>query len=183
MLNRLFELIFCGSEGPCGKVSCSRWATSVQGDDGDLWKDLSLLNHVPEPRQPSVPKIVHFAEFHCDEVSTLYEGSLQNHRNERYLNPSDDTAPDDLELRVESSNGNDDEESNDTEIERRFFSELYSIPSSRKFRSDCSHADGDGSSYSTQRQFLQSWWTASTESTIPTKNNAVHKLTRTQAMV
>ncbi len=181
MLRRLFELVFCGSEAPCGRMSGKRWTRSVEGEDCGIWKDLSFIDHVPGTRKASVPKVVHFAEVQCDEVSTLYDGSFQHLRNEKF-DPGEEKIPDDLELRVTSSLEIEDEESNDLEIERRFFSELYST-SLKKYRPLCTHLDGDGSSYSTQRQLLHSWKTESTETTMQTKNRMEPYLTSTQALI
>ena len=113
MLNRLFEFVFYMSEGSCGRWSCIRWrnnnSSNGQGDThGDGWNDSSLVDQVPIVKLYPVPKMVHFVNYHGDEVSTLYEGSIQSLRNNNTDNdPSclacgEEKIPDDSELRVDS---------------------------------------------------------------------------------
>ena len=128
-----------------------------RGHHGDGWNDSSLVDQVPIVKLYPVPKMVHFVNYHGDEVSTLYEGSIQSLRNNNTDNdPSclacgEEKIPDDSELRVDSCLPYEDEESIDFEIERRFFAELYCTPL-KKSRSNRSVLDNDGSSYSTQRR-------------------------------
>lgn len=181
MLHRLFEIVFCGSCYPsCGRSMCTRWNKSVQGNDAHLWKDLSLFNNIPKPRKPAIPRVVCLPVCKLDDVSTLYEGSLQQLRSEEYFDPTnEDEFPDDLELRVE-----DDDDSTDLEVDRRFFAELYSTPL-KTFRSQRS-IYGDGSSYSTQRHHhahSSSCKSESTDATMQNKNTFTTYLTSSQAMI
>lgn len=171
-MNRLFELLFCGSTQTCTGALCTRWTQSIQGDDGDLWKDLTLRNNIPEPRKPPVPKVVYFPSRQFDDVSTLYEGSLQQLRFEIF-DATVEKIPDDLELRVEVASGQDEDESI-LEVERQFFAELCSTPF-KKRRSQRSLVDGDGSSYSTHRRHMDSWKTGSTATTIYTQRTHSHR--------
>jgi hypothetical protein len=182
MLNRFFELVFCGGPRTCSGALCARWAQTIQGDDGDLWKDLTLRNNIPEPQKPPVPKVVLFYTLpQFDDVSTLYEGSLQQIRYEEF-DPNGEEFPDDLELRVESFPERDEDESSILEVERQFFSEFCSTPLTKP-RSQRSTVDGDGSSYSTHRQQFHSWKTGSTYTTMETNHTFTPYLTSTQAMI
>lgn len=182
-MNRFFELLFCGSNRACTGALCTRWTQSIQGDDGDLWRDLTLRNNLPDPRKPPVPKFVHFPCRQFDDVSTLYEGSLQHLRYDAFDPSCEEKLPDDLELRVETSSRLNDDESNDLEVERRFFAELCSTPLTKRRSQRSIIVDGDGSSYSTHRQHVNSWKTGSTDTTMPKKNRFTPFLTSTQAMV
>lgn len=175
MLNRFIDLLFCGSTAPCGRNACTHWNNSIQ-DDGDLWKYLSLTNNAPKPQPPAIPAVVLLPRCSTDDVSTLYEGSLQQLRSEEF-DVSEDNPPDDLELRVE-----DEEVSTELEVERVFFAELYSTPL-KTCKSQRSLLDGDGSSYSTRRHKGNSWKTESTDATMETKNTFTTFLTNTQAMI
>lgn len=178
MLNRFFELVFCGCSAPCGGRSpCTRWNKPRPDDGGDFWRDLSLLNNTPERRKPKIPRVVRLRSLKFDDISTIYEGSLQRIRSEDFFDASEETLPNDLELRVEE-----DDEDESTELERRFFAELYSTPL-KTYRSQRSHLEGDGSSYSTHRQKLHSWKTESTEATMQTKNTFTPYFTSSQAMI
>jgi len=134
-----------------------RWRNKNNGhgdtNGGGGWNDSSLVDQVPiKIQRHPVPKIVHFVNFYGDEVSTLYEGSIQSLRNEdQGFGTGEEKIPDDSELRVDSCFAYEEDESNDLEVERRFFAELYCTPLKKSW-SNRSGLDYDGSSYSTQRR-------------------------------
>jgi hypothetical protein len=89
MFSVLLDHVLCGG--------CGRWTKSLQDDDADLWKDLSLQNSIPLQKSPPVPRVVAFPsdsdEFDDDDISTLCD---PYHRR-----TEPDSEPHDLELRVE----------------------------------------------------------------------------------
>lgn len=149
----------------------------------NAWRDLTLTLNDPEPPKEAVPRVVRFREWHCDDVSALNEGSHLQMRFEEFDPTEEKMSEEIVEKRVDSMT---DEESTEVEVERRFFAELYSTPllSHRSLGSKGYLIDGDGSSYSTQRQHTRSLHTSSTDTTTQTKNtfNPKH-FTNTQALI
>ena len=182
MLNRLFEYILCGSTRTCTGALCTRWTKSCQGDDGELWKDLTLRNNIPEPRKPPVPQFVNFPLYQFDDVSTFYEGTNQRCRNDAY-DPRSEQLPNDLEFQVEPSHEQDEDESSILEVERKFFAELRSTPWTKRRSHQFHLLDDDGSSYSTHRQRMSFCKNRSTDAILHTKNTFTPYLPSTQALI
>jgi hypothetical protein len=95
MFSVLLDHVLCGG--------CGRWTKSLQDDDADLWKDLSLQNSIPLQKSPPVPRVVAFPsdsdEFDDDDISTLYDP--YHRRTEHDSEPPQEGERHDLDLRVE----------------------------------------------------------------------------------
>jgi hypothetical protein len=172
MLNRLLDLILCGDYFPCDGTMCSRWLDGVPPMTGD---------QRPCESTPPIPAVVKYPQCQYDNVSLLYESSLHSPQYELRIQK----LPDDLDLSVEQSSHSEregyrcgDMETSSTtviEIDRQFFDELYYTPL-RSQRSDhYQFNDGDGSSYSTNCNFISAWKTEGTDTTRLTNHTLVRR--------
>lgn len=163
MLNSILELVVCNGS-MCG-TDCGRWTTTLQDDDANLWKDLTL-QFVPDPRPPPVPEVVQFPEC-SDDVSALNGPTQHRHEDDESYEPSYH----DLELRVEV-------------LDNPFPKKRFTFSQSRYPRAFVSRDDDcDGSSYSScketiatksyRRKYSFSWQTDSTDATMQAQNRSV----------
>jgi hypothetical protein len=170
MINALLDFVVCGGS-ICG-ASCGQWTKSLQDDDADLWKDLTLQDLVTDPAPP-VPKVVQWSSLD-DDVSTLYD---PHHR--RHDGSDNEALGGDLELRAETLD--DDTASFVENSFQKVRSQSRLGRRSTQISPPCD--DCDGSSYSSYwrttvtknhlPQHALSWQTNSTDATMQTKNHYI----------
>ncbi|VEU45076.1 unnamed protein product [Pseudo-nitzschia multistriata] len=76
ILNTLAHLAACG---PC-TGTFGRWKAGLQDDDADLWNDLTLVNSVPGPKPPAIPRVVEVVSVSGDDLSTLAYETVSSHQ-------------------------------------------------------------------------------------------------------
>ena len=162
----------------CG--GCGRWTKSLQGDDADLWNDLSLQNSIPLRKSPPIPSVVAFPsesdEFDDDDISTLYDPYHRRTGPEPDSEPLQEGNRHDLDLRVEIVEHK--TESDETVESERPCPHPRHAKHPRRYlnlEDDC-----DGSSYSSckklamnrgsLRKYTSTWQTNSTDTTMQKHN-------------
>jgi hypothetical protein len=172
MINTLLDFVVCGGS-ICG-ANCGQWTKSLQDDDADLWKDLTLQDLVPvRDPAPPVPKVVQWSSLD-DDVSTLYDP-----HHPRHDGSENKALGGDLELRAETLD--DDMASFVENSFQKVRSQSRLGRGSTEISPPCD--DCDGSSYSSCKrtiatknhlaQHALSWQTDSTDATMQTKNHYI----------